>query len=135
MLRDLGTLTASWLGHLIGRVGQWLGAPAPERFGHITEYYSNPIVSRMRLSGIVFGNAVVYSVADPAVPVLRYDKQGYVELREHEWAHVAQYQGWGAVFWLKYLAAETARPFSVSRINHYEMQADDACRKQVQAGG
>lgn len=131
MLKDLGTATASWLGHLIGWAGQWAGAPAPERFDRITEYRNNPIVARLRLNGIVFGNVVVYSVDDPAVAVLRYDRQGYVELREHEWAHVAQYQGWGALFWVQYLVAELVRPFSRGRVNYYEMQADDACRKEV----
>jgi hypothetical protein len=129
--KNLGTATASWLGHLIGKAGHCLGAPLPEQFGHIIEYRNNPIVVRIRLSGIVFGNVVLYSVEDPAVPVLRYDKQGYVELREHEWAHVAQYQGWGALFWVKYLFAEALRPFSRARVNYYEMQADDACRKHL----
>ena len=131
MQMDLGTATASWLGHLLGRAGQWLGAPPPDRYERITEYRSNPILARMGLSGIVFGNVVLYSVADPAMRVPRYDRQGCVGLREHEWAHVAQYQGWGALFWVKYLAAEVARPFSVSRVNRYEMQADDSCRKWV----
>ncbi|MGI6461966.1 MAG: hypothetical protein ACOX5J_18085 [Candidatus Hydrogenedentales bacterium] len=129
MLIRLGTATASWLGHLLGKIGQWLGAPPPDSYGHITEYRSNPIVARMRLSGIVFGNVVLYSVGDPAIRVPRYDRCGYVELREHEWAHVAQYRGWGALFWLKYGLAECARPFTASRINRYEMLADDSCRR------
>lgn len=130
-VRILPTATASWVGHLIGKIGQWLGAPNAEHFEHITEYRNNPIVRRMRLGGIVFGNVVVYSVDDPTVAVWRYDRKGYVELREHEWAHVRQYRGWGALFWLKYLVAEFLRLFAQDRVNYYEMEADNACRKTV----
>ena len=116
MLMDLGTATASWLGHLLGKAGQWLGAPPPDRYERITEYRSNPILARMGLSGIVFGNVVLYSVADPAIRVPL--RQAGLCRAQGTRMGVAQY-GDGAVLG-QIPRGEIARPFSVSRVNRYE---------------
>jgi len=116
----------SVIGHAMG----WYGASSRAQFPDgITEYYDNPILNRLRISAITFGNTINHATGvDPETPWPRYDCACDVtSLRAHECAHVRQYRWWGPFFIPAYLIAEAwARTFG-NEINAFENAADDAC--------
>lgn len=98
--------------------------------GGIVEYFGNSSLRTWGIAAIVLGNTINYGVGvDPNGIVARYDQTGFVVLRDHEIAHVAQYRALGPFFLPAYLICEGwARIFR--RINAFENAADNACDPQ-----
>ena len=98
--------------------------------GGITEYYDNSRLRDLGIAAIVFGNTINYGVGvNPSCIVPRYDRLGFVVLRDHEVAHVTQYRVLGPFFLPAYLLCEGWARISRS-INAFENAADNACDPQ-----
>jgi hypothetical protein len=131
-LRALTHALAIWwsspnsiIGHGLGRIGATHHTLLPN---HITEYYGNPILTKFRISAIVFGNTINYAPGvDPASPCARYDQTCNVtSLRAHENAHIHQYRACGIFFIPAYLLSEAWARTLGTGINPFETAADNA---------
>jgi hypothetical protein len=127
----------SWVGHLLGVAGRWLGAPPPQRNDTVIVYADNPVMDYVPAIAIVFGNVINYRCSCVNVEfVRRYDDfdncRPLIALQDHEYQHVLQYRQWGPAFIPAYLAAEvwarSRRLAGKPAVNWFERCADDRCR-------